>query len=488
MPQKLMDHGRAILGTLLQPRSAQEKKRRVVVLARNGERSWRALDGEVGGDRIRISGTHVLDEGQRLPDCPDATLVSNSRKSVCRLLSLAEAPNDQVQRMVSLRLETELPYAVTDSTWVCERQANGSPTSADVLVIATATSEIVAAEDELRKRGIRCTGVEFNGAALAELAAAHGSSECPVAVADLGRRDVTLVVAQGGTLRYVRHIQEDLPGDLDAEARAHWLTRVGNELDQSVCDYVLRGTGGPPERMLIVGEGASCEGVAESLGNRLGISVEPAQCPDLFDTTGLTVEDGELLRRFPACAGALLALHRRARGGRAVAPALRQPGRAFAGLNVRDKRTLLIAFNAVLLVCLVAACFVVRATQLAAAGHVVERSRAGLRQMERTQAEVDTLQQESRRQRSTLDVLLALAEVLPKEIKVEKLTVDSKGKITVRGKTKSVKTVSEEVLSAMSASSVFTKPVFLGASSTGDDEFEFSITCQLQAGAKRGRP
>ena len=75
--------------------------------------------------------------------CLTPVLLSNSDSAVCRLMEMPQASSDQTHRMVALRLETELPYPVPESTWVCQRQAQEDAAEAGrVLVMATPTAEI----------------------------------------------------------------------------------------------------------------------------------------------------------------------------------------------------------------------------------------------------------------------------------------------------------------------------------------------------------
>jgi hypothetical protein len=465
------------------------KNRHVLVLERISEREWKAVDGEVGGDRIKVFGAEVLksDSGTpdfaRLANSADIILVSNSARAVCRFLDLASAPSDQTERMVALRLETELPYPVAESTWVWERQGAGNVTAGSVLVIATGTAEITQAEEELRANGKRCTGVEFDGTGLAELAVACGPPVDTVALVSLGGLRATLAITHAGRLRYVRRISLGAVTSEEESTKDDAVSRLANELDQSVYDYLLRTGGARPERVLVAGEGMDGQNTIEAVGARLRLPVESARLPEVVDIPEQAAARGELLARFPECVGALIAVHRRFRGEKTAAPALRrQQGWRFGQIDLRDKRVALIFANAVLFVALIAALFGVRASQLRAANRIIEESRPLLPDLERLEDEVDILEYESRRQRAILDVLVPIAEALPGQIKVETLKIDGKGKVTITGKSKSAEDVSDKAISAMQTSRMLANPKFLGATKEKDG-FAFQITCELRAGS-----
>jgi len=469
------------------------KNRRVLVLERTSEREWKAVEGEVGGDRITVFRAEVLKSMDGTPDLSqlgngaDVILVSNSPRAVCRFLDLASASADQTERMVALRLETELPYPVAESTWVWERQEPANATAGSVLVIATGTAEIKEADEELRANGKRCTGVEFDGAGLAELAVACAPPVDTVALVSVGAKRAVLAITHAGRLRYVRRISLD--GVVPGEERSanDVVSRLANELDQSVYDYSLRTGGERPERLLVAGEGIGDHSMREALGARLRLAVEGVCLPEILDVVDPAAGSGKLLTVFPECVGALIAVHRRLRGERTAAPALRgQQGWQFGEIDLRNKRFALICANVALFAALIAALFGVRASQLRAANHVIEESRPLLPDLERLEDEVEILQYESGRQRSILDALVPVAEALPAQVKIETLKIDPKGKITIAGMTKSVEEVSEKAISAMRASTALANPRFLGATKEKDG-FAFQITCELRAGAGGAR-
>ena len=469
------------------------KNRRVLVLERTSGKEWKAVEAEVGGDRVTVSRAEILksaDEASAASSGPDfaecanngdVVLVSSSDTAVCRSIEVPDASSDEMRRMVALRLETELPYPVAESTWVWERQDNGGTDAGTVLVIATRNAEIEEAEGELRAKKKRCTSVEFDGTCLAELAVACGPAVDTVALVSVGAKRATLAIAHAGKLRYVRRISLDMAPTGDGRPDATWVSGLVNELDQSLYDYLLRTGGDGPERVLVAGEGMGVEGFVDALGARLKRPVEQAALPEIVHVPESATVGGELLERYPECVGALIAAHHRLRGERAAAPALRRQARRFREVNLRNKRVALICANALLLVELIAAAFGVRAAQMSAAKRTIEDSRPLLQDLTSVEDEVDILQYESRRQRSILDALIPITEALPGGIKVEILKITAKGEVTIAGKTKSVEEASDKAISAMRASKLLANPSFRGAT-RGEKEFNFQITCELRGG------
>jgi hypothetical protein len=386
------------------------KNRRVLVLERTSGKEWKAVEAEVGGDRVTISRAELLrsaDEASGASSGPgfaefanncDVVLVSSSDTAVCRSIEVPNASSDEMRRMVALRLETELPYPVAESAWVWERQENGGTDAGTVLVIATHNAEIAEAEGELRVKRKRCTSVEFDGTCLAELAVACGPSVDTVALVSVGAKRSTLAIAHAGKLRYVRRVSSDMVTTGDAHPDDKWVSGLVNELDQSVYDYLLRNGGDGPQSILVAGEGMCVEGFVEALGARLKRPVEKAALPEIVRVPESAAVGGGLLERYPVCIGALIAAHHRLRGERTAAPALRRQGRKFGQINLRNKRVALICANAVLLVELLAAAFGVRAAQLNAAKRTIDDSQPLLQDLTILEDEVDILQHESRRQ------------------------------------------------------------------------------------------
>jgi hypothetical protein len=473
------------------------KKRSVLVLERISGKEWKAVEAEVGGDRIIVSRAQILKSADGALDSSsgpdfsqfanngDVVLVSSSDTSVCRSIEVPSSSDDETRRMVALRLETELPYPVAESTWVWERQDNGGTDAGTVLVIATRTAEIAEAEEELRAKKKRCTSVELDGACLAELAVACTASADTVALVSVLGKRATLAIAHAGKLRYARRISLDTVMTDEARPGSDWVSRLANQLDQSLYDYLLRTGGEAPARILVAGDALRVDGLVDALGARLKPSVEEIALPEIVRVSESAGVGNDLLERFPECVGAMIATHHRLRGERTTAPALRRQVRRFAEINLRNKRVALICASAVLLVELIVMAFVVQGAQLKAAGRAIDESRPLLQDVSRLEDEVDILQYEGRRQRAVLDALIPITEALPKDIKVETLDINARGEVTIAGKTKSVEAASDKAISAMRASRLLADPRFLGATQ-GEGGFSFRITCKLR-GSSAGR-
>jgi hypothetical protein len=388
--------------------------------------------------------------------------------------------------MVALRLETELPYSVAESTWVCERPETADTAGGNVLVLATETADIAAAEEQLRDKGIRCRSVELDASGLAELTLASCTGSETLAILNLDQTMATLVITRHTSLRYVRHIVVNTDGDNEPEASSTWMARLANELEQSTYDYLLRTGNGRPDTLLVTGERLATDGLMESLAERLRIPVAGLSCPESVHVSG-SVTTNDLVEGFPVCLGAVIGAHRRRRGERTVAPPLRHRGHTFGQIDLGSKRFALVGANVALVVLLVAALFGVRAARLAAAEHVIDEGQVWVEFLEPLQDEVDILQFEAGRQRSYLDALYALAEALPREVKVEKLTIDAKGNVMITGKTKTVEIIGEKAVSAIDASDVLANPRLLDATKE-KNEYGFRLACELKRGARGVRP
>ena len=479
-----MERGLALLRSLDRPKGGTDAKKRVLALKRIDENLYKAVLGEIGGDRVRITSAGTVGDGASdtldigaLAQNANVVLVSNSKKSVCRLLKLADASSEHLNQMVAIRLETELPYPVADSTWVCEQRENGNPSAANGLVIATASDEIATAEAELKKKGISCAGIEFSGTGLAELAAVSSPEKEGIAVVRLDENKAKLAIVQAGGLCYFRRLSIDAASFKDPDTLETWVEQAVREIDQSFYDYVLRTENTKPSEILIVGEGLYIEGLSDALGDQLGIQVRALKAAELIETAEAS-SDAELLAEFPTCIGAIMAAHRRLGGQRATAPPLRSRTVKGTGLNIRASISALVGMNAAVFLVVLAALFGVKSAQINAADRVISEGRPILQDLDRLQEEVDILRIESRKQRAVLDMLMYLAEIFPGNIKVESITMNTQGKVSISGTTKSVEAVTGEVMSAMQASPAFMNVKFLGATQEKEG-FGFQITCDV---------
>ena len=487
-----IERGRSAVAWFDRSAGGVSERRRVLVLERATSAEWRAVLGEIGGERPTVIDARHVEIGpggvaghsqvlHQLAAGAEVHLVVKSSRSVCRFIEAAEAPPDLLRRMVALRLETELPYPVSESTWVCERQESANNGAGQVLVIAASNADIAEAEEVLRASGLRCHGVEHGAAGLAELAVSENDGEQEAsAIVALDPGSASLAVIHGGVLCYARTLSATPPAEAAAPSSNGGVGRIANELSQSLYDYVLR-TGRPrPNRLLVAGEGIFANGLIETLSEHLGMPVELARAPVGLEVAPASLYADDVVGESPSCIGALIALHRRARGDHAAAPALRTRARGFSLSGLPGRRALLIGINVLLVITLVASLFGVRAAQIASADKVIEESQSLVNGLEAVREEVSILQRESRQQRSVLDALSALADALPSGVEVESLRLNDKGLLTISGRTKSVEAVDDKAVNALNESPMFANVKFLGATKQKNG-FGFRIECELRA-------
>lgn len=412
----------------------------------------------------------------------EVVLLANSNRSVCRLMKLPAASAEDTHRMAALRLETELPYPVADSLWACGR-LNGAEGDAQpaAFALATPAAEVAESERVLGFKGRNPWTVQLDVAALAELAADAAPDET-VALCRVREHSSDLVIVHKGRLQYARRIF----GGCGNAAGNGTFQSLGGELDQCVHHYGLSSDEPEPKRLLLVGEGARVEGLAEALSARMGMPVERLSLPRAVHLDAGVAAGDELLERHPACLGALLAALRAKRGDAAAAPALRRRRPPMLA-SLRNRRGALVCACVVLLAALVAVSFMVRKARIGEAVRAVRQGQPFLQDIDRLQNEVDALEYEKRLQRPMLDTLLALSETLPKSLKIATLNVSPSGKIAISGTCPSVEEASDKAMDALKGSKVFANPKFLGATKQ-DQEFRFRLTCELKNAAKGGTP
>ena len=472
--------------------NGSEETKHVLVVEQAAGKRWKIVEANIDADGIRVTGAQSFEEGikgsasEMVADRNKSTvvLVPNSGKSVCRVIEVGDAPSGQLDHMVALRLEAELPYPVTDSVWAYKPIQNGKGTIASVSVIAVASDEVASAESELAKGGIQGTAMEFAAGGLAELANASGSPTGTTAVAKLDHGEAILAIAHDAVLCYVRHIRvHPIPkeGDFSTE---EWATALGQELRQSIYDYTLRNGSSAPTELMVTGERMGVEGSAEALGAHLDIPVVPIDSPGVFELSKPESIEGDFLTEYSVLAGALVAMRRRMLGQPTAAPPLRRKRRAFGSVDWDKRRFRLFSLNAVLLLLFTASLFGVQSLRLNSADRLVRESQPLLQGLERNREEVDVLLFEDRRRRSVLDTMMALSEALPPAINIETLSIDSRGKISISGKAKTVEVASDTAIAALRDSPFFINPKFNGATRE-KKEFSFQITCELRGGSRR---
>ena len=471
-------------------RALSERPRRVLALE-PAEGTWKALEAELRGRDISILRAEVVQragpaDSQAAPALgdlssdADCVLVSSSGNTVFRVLDLPEADENHTKRLVAVRLETELPYPVEESAWVFKRHGGEEGGEArEVLVLATPAAEVSQGEAELRAAGRRCRLVDFDVGALAALAAAP-SPEATVGLARVDETRTTLVITKRGRLCYVRRISCGAAPREPGGTTADQASRLASELDQSLCEYMMKTAGEMPRQVVIVGRALRVPGFVEALGAQMTVPVEAAVFPRGVRAEGEAARRDDLLAEYPACLGAVLAAARRRRGEPAPAPAIHRGRPAFAEARAR-RRVALVAADVLLAAALIAALFAVQATRLRTANRIIEdaKTRDFRQELDALDEEVRILQFEGRSRTSMLEVLKALAEVLPKGMAVSSLTIDDAGKVTIAGSTPSVEMASQKAVAAMEASAIFVNPRFRQITQEKDN-ITFSITCELR--------
>jgi len=453
-----------------------------------GPAEWRVVEA-----RIDAAGVTVLAAYARHKDSAEGAcghggsmlFIPDARQSVCRLLDMPDVPQAQLDQLVALRLEVELPYPPQESTWACRRLPASEDGVGPVVLIAQATKSIREAEVALRPGDSGSAGVIFAGAALLDLAGASGDTSQTIAVAKIDRDRALLAIARGGALCYARHLRlpaERAGGNGASEQWLHGLTR---ELKQCLFDYSLR-TGSPaPSELRVAGEGIHSGSDCTALETGLEMPVALVDAPEVLFVSDSASIEGDLAAEFALCTGALLGYYRERSGLPSAAPALR-PARMGRGLRLKRSMARLLAINAALLIGLVASFFLVRNARLASGDRFVRESKALVQDMEALKEEVDILRYEEGQQVSVLDILMALSAVLPQELKVESMNLDAKGTLIITGTTQSVEAVSDGVTVALERSPLFKNPAFKGATQ-GKEGYGFTITCDLASAAGAGQ-
>ena len=483
----------------------------VIVLERAGDR-WKVVEAAVAAGGIVIRRARLLSDARTKPgeateplpalsNRAQVILVAGSDRSVCRRIQAPAASDEDTRRMVALRLETELPYPVEKSFWVCERLNGSAEGESPVLMLAIPRAEVADAEQALGFTGRNPWAVQLDAGALAELArASQKTPEETAAVCRIEERTTDLVIVRHGRLEYARRIFAGLPAaassataeERESEAAGEPTARLGDELDQCIHHYALDTLGGgvrtgaADRHRRRRGHGrpdrAGARPAAESPGRPLR---HPARHPgDSGDgrrpwlAAGLAKAE-TLPAQFPACLGALIAAQRAMRGEGTAAPALRRRKTpVFAALPRR--RMVLAGFGAALLCALIALSFFVRRARYDAASRAVRQGLPFLQDMDRLQNEVDALEHEkSLARHPMLDTLLALVETLPKGMQIATLSVSPAGKIALSGVCGTVEDASEKAVTALKASKMFANPKFLGVSKS-DQGLKFRMTFEIR--------
>jgi len=460
------------------------KARRIVVWDKT-ETGWKVLEGEVGGAEPCVRNARIID-GELASEAvaqrdrhakSEIVLIVRSGRCICRELQLPPALDEETRRMLALRLEAELPYALSDATWSYQRrQGTGEQAANGVLLVAVPTDDIALLEEELKTVGQKCGMVECHEAALAQVVAALVPGVETAAIAEIETGSAVLAVTRNGKLSYARRIsrgtaEQEEPLSPEAEA-----SHLANEIDQSLRHYAMSKGGCLPEKLLLVGEPDAVARIEGALGERDVAVVETLPAPEWLRFTG-RADVREVFRQFTSCVGALVAMDRRLRHREAAAPPLRLAARGPRRPQAY-RRAGLVAVNVILAAALIASSFGVRQAKLRGATKAIAEARAFLQDVEVLQEEVAILKREKERSRSTLDIFLAVVEAVPKGVVVTDLNIDSKGNVTIVGRAPSIE-VADRAVSALGASGTFAQPR-LWRASREKEGLVFRITCVVR--------
>ena len=374
-----------------------------------------------------------------------AVIVVGMERSFCRVLDLPTESDAEIRQILGLRLETELPYAVESAVWAYAVQSTDPQTSSSrVLVLALPADEIERMEDAVRGAGRTPVAIESREAALAQLAPDLAPGEAGVAVAEVDEDAAALVVVAPEGVTYARHIPAAGSATPD---------RLADEMAQSLRHYSLATHNGMPEKLIL----ASGTDLAERISQAARLKVVPA---------GRAV-----------CAGALELTRRRSAGEPVRVPALRRRKTADRRTDARRTGTLA-ALVLVLLVAAIAMGFGLRRARIEAVSAAIEAGRESTQDFQVLQEEVEIMQKEQDAYRSTLDILRSVVEAFPEQVKITDIEMDSRNRVTIRGKAPSVEMVSKAE-AALAGSDMFASAQFRQAA-RGQGGLTFQVDCELR--------
>jgi len=456
---------------------------RAVTVWERTANGWRLLEGKVGGSRP------VFVRGRSLPDAlpgraelkrrgflrgRDAVLVIAGERAVTRCLVLPTTSREEIEQILRVRLEMELPYEPQTATWAWEERNGAAPGGTKVFLMAAPTEDIAGAEAVVECHGQRVLEVQTPqtalGQAAVELVGEHGTA----AAAAVGNAPTVLALVAGGRLRRSRCMTaaggaDESPGPVAAE------------LEQTLRHWCMQDGAENPEKLLLAGEPQLAAAVEQVLTEGVAASAETLAASDLKGLSQADLDDEPAA--YAACAGALLALHSRANGGPAAAPPLRRR-QVRTGSGRRRRLLALALLDVVLLIGLVAAAFAVRSARLKTVKIQLAKAQAALEDFDVLEEEVQILEAEAEVHRSTLDVLRAVVEALPGGVTITNLEVDPDNRITLQGTTPSVEVLSKAA-SDLEATGMFDE-LALERVSSGQKGMEFKIRCVVLGGEVSG--
>ena len=438
------------------------------------------MEGAVGGEAPAVHSVGLVDgdsgpagwmSGNRSEGL--TVLLTSSPRAVCREFDVPVLSDAETRSMLQLRLEAELPYELAKATWAWTRLRDSAhEDGASVLCLAMPSDDFAAGEQELTGANSSPEFVECREAALAQLGASATSSGT-VAVAEIAKDHATVVVVRRGKLHYARTLSTAREPDLPSNGG---LRNLARELRQTIQHYALTRKAVGPQELLLVGAPDSVEEVRDAFAETRGLSVRVTAFPEEVNAAELEVPEEEVAAEFGSCLGALIAAHRRLTGAETAAPGLRSRANR-ARKQFVSRRVALMGLSVILLVGTVWVAFAARKARLHAAEGALENSGSLLRRIEVLEEETDILQRENQRIPSTLDLLRAMSEALPKGIDVSDLTIESNGSVTLMGRAPSIEVASRGA-TALSDAKQFTG-ARLERTSTEKGKVTFRITCTV---------
>ena len=402
---------------------------------------WRVAEAEIGRDTVTVSRFATVDSpetyganGKRVPmEDAQPVLVVGSDRFVFREVDLPRTGAEEMRDMMVVRAETELPYNGQDACW-CSHVIGSSanPGSVRMGLLALPSEEVDAAESGLLDAVRGPVSVECREAALAELAAALRPDSETAALVALGDDGATLVMTCKGMMAYARSVIRSSPAARGPQDPSG----VARELRQSIQHYAACNGGAYPDDVLVWREGNEAA-LPATFELELGLPTERIERPDW-----LLIEDGatalgQTWNEYAVCVGAWEAARRRRSGGGSAACPMRIPVQP-PSVKPVVVRGILGAGVLVLLLAVLWMTHTVRSTRLRAAREAVSKARPGLAFVDELDEEVQVLQYENGRYRSTLDLLLALVDAMPNGTVLREVGIDAKGNVTISGKVQSV--------------------------------------------------
>ena len=224
-----------------------------------------------------------------------------------RLPNLPAATDEQLESIVAIAAETELPFRIEDAIFTYH-DVQRSPEACSVELISTRRATVDGYLEILEDIGVTASSVTPSMIAIAAVGA-EGGATGPTFIVDIGSEHTDFCFLQNGKLLFSRsfrlggdHLSEQLDGtaadgiplSADEPSVRPWLTQLVNEIQRSIAAAVAQGdTEAVGTEIWLCGEGArltdlatACETAiniptrlwdpVHALRERGGISVDPA--------------------------------------------------------------------------------------------------------------------------------------------------------------------------------------------------------------------